>query len=137
MKKQKNILTFSLLLTASLLLSACAAISGPSTDSDAAEENVVTLENPAAVYCEGLGYAMETVERDGGEDADCILPDDTRCAQWDFLAGRCGQAFTYCELEGGTIVDTGVNIGTCRFADGSICDEYCFFSGNCSPGDNP
>jgi len=32
-------------------------------------------------------------------------------------------------------VDT--NIGLCRFPDGSSCDEYQHFSGECAQGDNP
>ena len=94
------------------------------------------MANPAAVYCGGLGYAMENVTRNGGEDADCIFPDDSRCGQWDFLSGRCGQEFSYCSLQG-YILGEGRNIGTCQFPDGSICDEFLFFSGDCSPGDNP
>ncbi len=39
-------------------------------------------------------------------------------------------------MQGGTI-EEGANIGTCRFSDGSSCDEYMYFLGDCSPGDNP
>jgi len=54
-------------------------------------EAEVSLENPAALYCEELGNTMESIERDGGMDADCVFPDGSRCGQWDFLSGRCGQ----------------------------------------------
>jgi putative hemolysin len=94
------------------------------------------MANPSAVYCEGLGYSMENVIRNGGGDADCIFPDGSRCAQWDFLSGRCGQEFTYCKTQGFNL-EEGTNIGTCRFADNSTCDEFLFFSGECSPGDHP
>ena len=104
---------------------------------ESAENNdMLNMANPAAVYCEGLGYGMENVERNGGMDADCIFPDGSRCGQWDFLSGRCGQEFSCCALQGGTLEENG-NIGTCRFSDGSTCDEYQYFSGECSPGDNP
>ena len=75
-------------------------------------ENKVGLPNPSAVYCEGLGYPQENVERNGGMDADCIFPDGSRCGAWDLLSGRCGQEFTYCEMQGGKI-EEGANIGTC------------------------
>jgi putative hemolysin len=94
------------------------------------------MANPSAVYCEGLGYPEESVERNGGMDADCLLPDGSRCGAWDLLSGRCGQEFTFCEMNNGTI-EEGSNIGTCQFSDGSTCDEYQYFLGECSPGDNP
>ena len=137
MKKRHRSLIIASLLALAALISACMPAPETSTGSEASDEEGIGLANPAAVYCEGLGYAMETVENESGEDADCLFPDETRCAQWDFLAGRCGQAFTYCELQGGTMVETDGNAGTCRFSDGSTCDEYGFFQGECAPGDNP
>jgi putative hemolysin len=94
------------------------------------------MANPAAVYCEGLGYTSETVTRNGGEDADCIFPDGSRCAAWDFLAGRCGEVFSYCVQQGYDLIAGEGNVGTCQFPDGSTCDEYSFFSGDCALGDN-
>jgi len=136
MKRSKTITQIIILLTLTLLSTACSIISGDAADSNEPEENMVGMANPAAVYCEGLGYAMENVQRNGGGDADCIFPDGSRCGQWDFLSGRCGQEFTYCTLNGGTI-EEGANILTCHFADGSTCDEYQYFLGQCSPGDHP
>jgi putative hemolysin len=138
MKRNKILVTLAFTLAAILFLPACASeqpnqvITAIPTET----EHLPDMANPAAVYCEGLGYSMESVTRDGGQDADCIFSDGSRCAQWDFLAGRCGQAFTFCKMQGFELeVDT--NIGICRFPDGSYCDEYQYFSGECSPGDNP
>lgn len=136
MRSTKFSLQFITILGVALLSTACSIITGNSTDTNEPEENVVGMANPSAVYCEGLGYTTESVERNGGMDADCIFPDGSRCSAWDLLAGRCGQQFTYCETHDGTI-EEGSNIGTCRFADGSSCDEYQYFLGNCSPGDHP
>lgn len=119
-----------------LFIAACSSSTPAATPQEEMDENLVGMPNPAAVYCEGLGYSMENVTRDGGEDADCIFPDGSRCGQWDFLAGRCGQAFTFCETQGYE-VEEGANIGTCKFVDGSTCDEFQYFSGDCSPGDGP
>lgn len=119
-----------------LFLSACSGNNPVPDKLEEADENIAGMANPSAVYCEGLGYSMENVMRNGGEDADCVFPDGTRCAQWDFLSGRCGQEFTYCKTQGFDL-EEGSNIGTCRFPDNSYCDEFLFFSGDCSPGDNP
>jgi len=103
---------------------------------ESTQEPVVGMPNPSAVYCEGLGYTTENVIRNGGEDADCIFSDGSRCAAWDFLSGRCGQGHSFCEKQGYELKEVS-NIGTCLFSDGSTCDEYLYFSGDCSPGDNP
>ena len=129
---------FTIMITSLVFLTACA---NPGTKQSPPilptnTEALPGMANPAAVYCENLGYAMESVTRDGGEDADCIFPDGSRCAQWDFLAGRCGQEFSFCEMQGFEL-ETDGNIGICRFPDSSYCDEYQYSTGDCSPGDNP
>jgi putative hemolysin len=124
------------ILATVLIFSACSNNTTASIDLEESTENIVGMPNPSAVYCEGLGYPEESVERNGGMDADCIFPDGSRCGAWDLLSGRCGQEFTYCEMQGGTI-EEGANIGTCRFSDGSSCDEYQYYLGECSPGENP
>lgn len=129
----------TMLLISILFLSACASQPAnpvPVIDPTDAEQ-ILDMANPAAVYCEGLGYAMETVTREGGQDADCLFADGSRCGQWDFLAGRCGQKFSYCNSQGFSLETSVGNIGVCRFPDGSTCDEYQYFSGDCAPGDNP
>ena len=135
MKRKTEFTIIGLWVALIMLVAACSPAPENTQEPNIADSES-GLANPAAVYCEGLGYTMETVERNGGEDADCVFPDDTRCPQWDFLAGRCGQAFSYCEQQGG-VMEEGGNIGICRFSDGSYCDEYTFFSGECAPGDNP
>jgi putative hemolysin len=136
MKKNRSFLGYLSIPALMFFFSACSLISANSSESTEADENIVGMANPSAVYCEGLGYPEESVERNGGMDADCIFPDGSRCGAWDLLSGRCGQEYTYCEMQGGTI-EEGANIGTCRFSDGSSCDEYQYFLGECAPGDNP
>ncbi len=119
-----------------LFSASCASDPVAPTKSNENNSNGGGMANPAAVYCEGLGYTMEDVQREGGIDSDCVFPDGERCEQWDFLAGRCGQEYTYCEMNGGT-VEEGDNILTCRFPDRSTCDEYQYFQGECMEGDNP
>lgn len=106
---------------------------------DAQAEPATGLANPAAIYCEGLGYELEPRETDAGMDAACIFPDGNECGQWDFLAGRCGQEYSYCLSQGGIRLEAeqDSNMGTCFFADGSSCLEMPFFQEECRPGDNP
>jgi putative hemolysin len=131
----KRFFTFLIFSLSILLTTACTGQISGQSHADEPDHPEANLANPAAVYCSGLGYRMENVTRNGGEDADCIFSDGSRCAQWEFLSGGCGQEFTYCVLQGYSL-EGGNNIGTCIFPDGSSCDEFLFFTGDCSPGDN-
>lgn len=136
MKNYRIMPLVSIIIALALAVSACTAISATTINPTDLVESEVSLANPAAVYCEGLGYTTENVRRNGGEDADCIFPSGTRCPGWDFLAGHCAPEMTYCEMHGGRFEFSG-SIGICRFADGSSCDEYSYYLGECFPGDNP
>ncbi len=120
----------AIVLALMLMLTACGTMA---PDEDTSQAGDIGLANPAAVYCEGLGYEMETVETPAGQDAVCIFPDGSQCGQWDFLAGRCGQEFSYCEQQGYDLIETDGNVGTCMFTDGSYCVEIEFFEGTCGP----
>jgi putative hemolysin len=54
-------------------------------------------------------------------------------------AGLANPASVYCGEQGGTIETrtdaTGGQYGVCVFDDGSECDEWAFFRGECQPGD--
>ena len=136
MSKPRIFLIAGGLLASALLASGCAAANQPGGGENEPSGKVIGMANPAAVYCHGLGYEMEKTESEAGEDADCLFADGSRCAQWDFLSGRCGAEFSYCETKGGTLEENG-NVGTCRFPDGSSCGEFEYFNGECAPGDNP
>ena len=53
-------------------------------------------------------------------------------------AGLPNPASAYCEEQGGQVeirTDAGGGqYGVCIFADGSECDEWAFYRGECSPG---
>jgi putative hemolysin len=136
MSKSNFLKVLGILSITILFISACSSINPGPNNQEEPDEHIADMANPSAVYCEGLGYSMENVIRNDGGDADCIFPDGSRCAQWDFLSGRCGQEFTYCKTQGFNL-EEGTNVGNCRFPDDSYCDEFLFFSGDCSPGDNP
>ena len=134
--KEKRYAVIVIVFITLLLTTACTGGTPEQSDPVDSTEPVANMANPAAVYCAGLGYAMENVTRNGGGDADCIFPDESRCGQWDFLSGRCGQRYSHCELQGYQLLE-GTNIGSCQFTDNSTCDEYQFYSGLCDPGDYP
>lgn len=53
-------------------------------------------------------------------------------------AGLPNPASVHCEEKGGTLeIDTGPNgqYGVCRFSDGSHCEEWAFFRGECQRGE--
>jgi putative hemolysin len=86
----------------------------------------------------------------------CTFADGSQCEEWAFYRGECspGQASggavlggdtqlpnpaaVFCEEQGGTseIVTAadGSQSGVCHFSDGSVCDEWAFFRGDCAPG---
>ncbi|MBN1139841.1 MAG: DUF333 domain-containing protein [Anaerolineae bacterium] len=79
-----------------------------------------------------------------------MFPDGTECDEWAFFRGECGPtqgvggaeianpASAFCE-EKGYIVEIrtaadGSQQGFCTFPDGTECDEWAFFRGECGPG---
>ena len=132
MKTKKFSLSLLVVIIIIVMVTACTPADTSTPEPVSPVDDVVGMANPSAVYCQGLGYETESVERNGGMDADCIFPDDSRCPAWDFLAGRCGQQYSYCEAQGHTMEPSDANIGTCRFTDGSSCGEYEYFTGECS-----
>ena len=56
----------------------------------------LSIANPAAVYCHALGYTYK-IE---GEIGYCIFPDGSKCEEWSFYAGKCGQQYSYCAING-------------------------------------
>ena len=65
--------------------------------------NILAIEgmlNPAAVYCNELGYSYVTKETPEGQISVCKFPDGTECPSWDFLLGKCGTEYSYCKIKG-------------------------------------
>ena len=132
MVKKTIFANFILLMLLVIILAGCSSDENPSAET----QPHPSLANPASVYCEGLGFQEETRQNEIGSYGVCIFPDGTECDSWDFLAGRCGQEYSYCVQQGFALEATDANIGTCIFADGSTCAEYLYFQGECKPGDN-
>ena len=110
--------------------------------------------NPASVFCEENEGQLEMREDDsGGQVGYCLFEDGSECEEWAFFRGECqpgesledqaglpNPASVFCEENDGTLEiradDSGGQIGLCLFKDGSECEEWAFYRGECQPGDN-
>lgn len=156
-----KITIISLILLSSLILAACAPLLPPAAPEPKPAgdgESPVGLANPASVYCEEQGGRLEIrTGADGGQIGFCIFPDGSECEEWAFFRGEClpGQAgsgapdetpisvsvanpaATFCVQQGGEskiVADqAGNRSGVCVFPDGSQCDEWAFYRGDCQP----
>jgi len=123
---------FTLFLYLAACLSGCTSME----DKSGAEVPALDLANPASVYCQGLGYVETARENELGQYSVCVFPDGSECDSWDFLAGRCGQEFSYCQQQGFELQsEEDRNISACIFPNGASCSELLFFQGKCSPED--
>ncbi len=135
------------LILVALVLSACAPITPAAP--------AANMPNPASVFCaDNDGTVDIRKDAQGGEYGVCVFADGSECDEWAFFRGECkpGQPATeqsagmanpasvYCGENGGTLdirTDAeGNEFGVCTFADGSACDEWAFFRGECKPGDS-
>jgi putative hemolysin len=118
-----------------LFLAACGGTSSPSPNagSNVASEDErgsTGVPNPAAEYCEKLGYTLA--------DGTCTFPDGTSCEQWSFWRGQCGQDHSYCNLHGGKVAAEEVDKGTwtavvavCHVGDNQCEEDEFWRSGVC------
>jgi len=57
--------------------------------------------NPAAVYCEKMGYRYQIdYDSNGNQRGICILPDSSKVDAWDFYRGKVKKEYSYCERKG-------------------------------------
>jgi len=65
-----------------------------------AREPAVSYANPAAVYCQDLGYMFALTETVSGQQGICKFNESAQCDAWDFLNGKCGQEYSICARQG-------------------------------------
>ncbi|MDY6892475.1 MAG: PKD domain-containing protein, partial [Chloroflexota bacterium] len=70
------------------------------SDDDRIELLNIGISNPAAMYCEELGYEYKVVLTDEGEQGVCSLPNGEEVDAWAFYKGEVGQEFSYCAQQG-------------------------------------
>jgi len=121
------------------------------------EKQVIDMPNPASVFCEENGGKLEiSADESGAQFGVCIFDDGSECDEWAFFRGECkpgdslkseaplanlpNPASVFCEENSGKLEirsdETGAQSGACVFDDGSECDEWAFFRGECKPGDS-
>lgn len=142
-----------LLLAAVLVLAACGA---PAEEAAPSEE--LNMPNPASAYCEAQGGKVEIrSDASGNEYGVCKFDDGSECDEWAFYRDECkpgdmqvapepespafelpNPASAHCEEQGGALEmrqdSSGGTYGVCIFADGTECDEWAFYRGECQPG---
>jgi uncharacterized protein len=131
-----------------LLLTACSAL--PVGSHDGGEQATgapanANMPNPASVHCKEQGGKLDMREgEDGGQIGICVFEDGSECEEWAFFRGECqiglpNPASVSCEEQGGTLdvraVDDGGQLGICVFEDGSECEEWALFRGECQSGE--
>ena len=48
-----------------------------------------------------MGYKYQVIsDGNGGQTDTCSMPNGVVCSAWDFLEGKCGQAYSYCAKQG-------------------------------------
>jgi putative hemolysin len=140
-----------------MLISFILLVSCNSKQTPTAEAN---MPNPASVYCEEQGNKLEIITaEDGSQSSVCIFPDGSKCDEWAYFRGECkpgdsqntpapestseanmpNPASVYCEQQGNKLeivtASDGSQSGVCIFPDGSSCDEWAYFRGECGPAD--
>jgi putative hemolysin len=135
MSKKRFVAALAALLALALLAAACG-------DDDKDDES--QLPNPASVYCEEQGGTLEIRDEEGGQVGYCLFDDGSECEEWAFMRGECspGQslggdtgianpASVFCAEQGGTV---DLATGICSLPDGTQCDEWALYRGECGPG---
>jgi len=119
--------------------------------------DTIDIANPAATYCEEQGIKLDIrTAQDGSQYGVCMFEDNTECEEWAYYRDECkpgdmdvappptatpagisNPASTYCVEQGGAseirTADDGSQSGVCSFPDGSECEEWAFFRGECAP----
>ena len=151
MKTKVLLIIFCLLVTGCIqVTSQPADLTVPETPTT--QPTMPGLPNPASVYCEQQGYSLEIrTAADGSQIGVCIFPDGSECDEWAYYRGECSPASgslpnpasVFCEQQGYSLeirtASDGSQSGVCIFPDGSECDEWAFYHGECKPAsaENP
>jgi len=89
MKNNKNRKKSNLIIVSVVMLTACGFIA-----------QVFGIANPAAVYCEKLGYQLIIQEEEDGQRGFCQFPDGSAVDEWKFFIGEEGEEYSYCQKQG-------------------------------------
>ncbi len=147
----RKTLVILLVLICLMLFVACS----PAQTSPTPQAN---MPNPASVYCEKNGGKLELrTDAAGAVSGVCVFSDKSECEEWAYFRSECkpgnsqvspiptprsksnlsNPASAYCEQQGNKLkivtADDGSQKGVCIFPNGSTCDEWAYFRGECGP----
>ena len=147
----RKTLLISVVLICLMLSAACSPASTRPTPQ-------AKMPNPASVHCEQNGGKLEfRQDASGGITGVCVFPDGSKCEEWAYFRGKCkpgssrvspiptpgleskllNPASVFCEQHGNQLEivtsDDDSQNGLCIFPDGSTCDEWAYFRGECGP----
>lgn len=152
-----KIKTISIAIALGLFILSACSTQTPQPVTATASRDTTNMANPASAYCEEQGFKLEIrTAQDGSQYGVCMFEDNTECEEWAYYRGECkpgdmdvappptttpagitNPASTYCVEQGGTselrTAEEGSQSGVCVFPDGSECDEWAFFRGECAP----
>jgi len=114
-------------------------------------ESPLDMPNPASKFCRDQGHQLEMRTDASGTTGYCVFSDGNECEEWAFYQGECGPEDTtfesplglpnpasqYCAEQGYELemrTDASGTAGYCIFPDGTECEEWAFFQGECAPG---
>jgi uncharacterized protein len=131
--KRLSLVVFLLIMFSLLFISGCA-----NQQIGSNSNNNPNIADPASVYCINSGYKTEITSNSEGQEVFCIFPNNSRCDEWKFFQGECGQEYTFCNIHGGELILTNQgcqfsqNCTICKLASGKECDEFSYSKGDCS-----
>ena len=79
---------------------------------------VVGIRDPSEEYCSELGYKFIIKKGERGQYGICQFPDNSTCRAWDFIKGKCGKEWSYCERKG--------------YGMKTVSDRRCSYSRECA-----
>jgi putative hemolysin len=140
--KLRDLSAIIIVVFALLLLASCSS-----------RDDSANMANPASLYCGEQGGKTDIrKDADGNETGYCQFDDGSECEEWSYFRGECkpgefpastqlaNPASVYCDEQGGKLEirehEDGGQYGVCIFDDGSECEEWAYFRGECAPGDN-
>ena len=158
----KNLLLVMIIVVGSLLTVSCGSEPTPAPTEvlpdiaptpapDEPFESPLNMPNPASKFCRDQGYQLEMRTDASGTTGYCVFPDGGECEEWAFYRGECGPADTTFDSPVGLpnpasqhCLDQGYELemrnaaggtaGYCLFPDGTECEEWAFYRGECTPG---
>jgi len=129
------------LICGALICGACVSVPAPTTTAPSG------IANPASENCVKQGGTVDIRKEAKGEVGYCKFADGSECEEWALFRGECAAggakadmpnpASANCVKQGGTVdirKEAKGEVGYCKFADGSECEEWALFRGECAAG---